>query len=281
MTIENKLGGKTEKQLKRMREIKEAQWADPDWRKWNIEQVRKGRAKDDVKEKVRRAHLGKKHTEETKKILSEIKGDRKKKLLPHLLRNIPPVEIILAEPEFGIRKVYDAYNAHRKTGELKRPTPEETSQKLREAQLGRKGHERKEISSTQRRRAEFVHSLREEGFIGEDITNWITMHNMYEREGREFPKDLGIIGRESLEIFMVGMKSVYDGDSTIRNRYISLGQKVDEEWFDNDDILHGEHVFIRDAVAKERKMNGSGSAGVLFQRDILNSLVIHSETKPD
>lgn len=130
----------------------------------------------------------------------------------------------------GLRRVQieDLVSDSRKSGKLKRPTPEETRLRERKAHLGkpRESHTRN-YSPDEQKSFLLARKFLEAGLISKNLTFGDKLSRLYERFKRPLPESFS--ERLRLEVFLQAREAMAKGEMGLLRQYKNLGEEVDPE----------------------------------------------------
>lgn len=221
------------------------------------------------------------HTEEFRYNLSRKKGETLIKCYPLFLRGLP-TESIVQITGLSRSKVSACLGRCRRGGFVNRPqTSEERAEIHRIAHpvgvsrdSGDKKHGKRIYTAQEMNAFVFARSLQEAGFITTDLTNWQRLHQLYDLHRRKLPDSFA--DKLRLEVFLRARMMVQEGDKSLLMTYDSLGDQINEQWFNT--TLIGEQIFIRDALSVNNH-NGNYNGQEAIVR-IGRTLATHGEVKP-
>lgn len=226
-------------------------WANPRWREERIDALRNHPVSDETKKKIREAITGRRHTDESKRKMSLERGGRAIRGYPLFLRGAS-VEDVVQIAGIDRKKVKYLRDDLRKRGKLKRPTKEEQRLARRKSHLGKKrtSHGR-EYTPEQVKSIAFAKKLLKAGLITEDLTYWIKLNEIAQKQGKVLPKDFS----ESLrmEAYLAAKMKASENNLSLLRLLYRLGEQVDYDWFQG---LRHEAFFRRDKINNHVGQNG-------------------------
>lgn len=184
---------------------------------------------------------------------SESKGAPMIKTLPFLLRGGPVDEIvqITGLTTNQVKGVQDRLRRPNRTSlyRLPKPTAQETTAKRRRSMAGRARGSPKIYTESQQRSFDLIRKFWEAGFVTEDLSYWLKLHDVYRHAKRNVPDEFSTALR--LEVFLQARLGVMRGNEELQKVYVTFGEEIDSQWFFSESFLV-EQRFITAALAANK-----------------------------
>lgn len=94
--------------------------------------------------------------------------------------------------------------------------------------------------SNEEKSLEFVRRCLRESLIGDDLSKWKTLLNIYETSNMELPMDF--LGKVRLEVFLSARLAAVRRDTKLLTLYKEIGEQIDPDWFDNSLATHEDFI---------------------------------------
>lgn len=172
---------------------------------------------------------------------SEVKGGIRLKTWPFLLRGFHPIQI-REITGFSLKQIHRQKKYLFNSGvDVVRNRRESMKQAVRIKSIKLSEEE----ALPRANYAAFALKLIENGLITNDISSWEKLEEIYQEENRPLPEDL--FEKLALEAFLRTQQSLKNGDRTLLDRYINLGDGINREWYERDEFIR-ERYFISEKI---------------------------------